>query len=632
MDAVIAARQTELLARTKADERRAPLLPEQEGPHNRCSDECPPTFWFKGLKLFTSLALILAIVAAAVELTWLVFDLQHKSYGEGPILAMSERMRSEPISASWMREPPYTLSCYGPAYYWLTNVVAWAGGWHLSFVPGRMIAVISTLVIAALLALTAGRATKNAQIGLTAALIFLVSLPVNDWVPHARVDMLALVFAAAAYLSISVNPCKVLLPAALIAAGSLAKPTIAFSAVPICAHLVAHRRYRETAIFSALVAVLGAAAWLVVQRISDGFFLTAVLTGNRNPMHLWHGYFFTYLFLVCPLAVAALLVTGSTLIVSPQRFFRSLFSLGFAMSLAISAVAVCKRGAELNYFLEPTMLGCLAIAVDGIPLLWQAGPRRCLAGMTALAALVGLPNVREIKSHLRTPLPQPAAYETVRSALAGEPEDVGILADGRQVDMVMKTGHQAWVNDSYLYSLLVQNGTLDSSPLIERLQDGRIRWLVFRKTLDDHREAIGFDTHCWPIEAIDVMPKYYELVTAENGIWVYRHRKVAATLRGGEGGRTTTAPWSDLPRSLPCITTQLRRPRQVAPRTPPRSAGVTSRRVTPSGRPASLQPHHDLLLFNHTTTSNQQPASPNQRTAPWPKTTVALKTISQRNA
>ncbi len=524
MDAVTAARKTELPARIWADERQRLLLPEQEASHNGRSDKHGPTLWFKGLKVFASLALVLAIVAAAAELTWLVFDLKHKSYGEGPILAMSERMRSEPISASWMREPPYTLSCYGPAYYWSTNLLAWAGGWHLSFVPGRMIAVVSTMVIAALLAVTAGRATKNAQIGLTTALIFLVSLPVNDWVPHARVDMLALVFAAAAYLSISVNPSKVFLPAALIAAGSLAKPTIAFSAVPICAHLLANRRCRETAIFSAFVAVFGAAAWLVVERISDGFFLTAVLTGNRNPMHLWHGYFFTYLFLVCPLAVAALLVTGSTLILSPQRFARSLFSLGFAVSLAISAVTVCKRGAELNYFLEPTMLGCLAIAVDGLPLLWQAGPRRCLAGITVLAMLVGLPNVREIKWHLRTPLPEPDAYETVRATLAGEPAEVGILADGRQVDMVMKTGHRAWVNDSYLYSLLVQNGTLDSSPLIERLQDGRIKWLVFRKTLDDHREAIGFDTHCWPIEAIDVMPKYYDLVTAENGIWIYRHR------------------------------------------------------------------------------------------------------------
>jgi hypothetical protein len=520
MDAVTEERQLEFGHR-QAEEAASPLPAEQRGDRR---DECRPTLWLKVLKVFTSLALSLSIIAAATALTWLVFDLDHKSYGEGPILAMCERMRVESVSASWMHEPPYTLSCYGPAYYWLTNVLARAGGWQLSFVPGRLIAVMSTLAIAGLLAVTAGRATKNAQIGLTTALIFLVSLPVNDWVPHARVDMLALIFAAAAYLSVSIKPSRVLLPAALIVAGSLAKPTIAFSAAPICAHLLATRRLRETALFAALVAGFGGAAWLVVQRISEGFFLTAVLAGNRNPMHLWHGYFFTYLFLVCPLAVVALLVTGSTLVISPQRFARSLFSLGFAISLAISAVAVCKRGAELNYFLEPTMLGCLAIAVDGLPILWQAAPRRCLAGMAALALVVGLPNLHEIKRHLRTPLKEPAAYETVRSALAGEPADVGILADGRQVDMVMRTGREAWVNDSYLYSLLVQNGTLDSSPLLDRLRDGRIKWLVFRKTLDDHREAIDFDTHCWPIEAIEVMPKYYELVTAANGIWVYRHR------------------------------------------------------------------------------------------------------------
>ena len=476
------------------------------------------------LQAAACVALLLAIAASAVQLTWLVFDLNHKSYGEGPILAMVERRGSAEISANWMHTPPYTLSCYGPAYYWLTSAVAAAGGWHDSLFPGRLISVAATLAIALMAAVAAGRRTKNAAIGLLAALMFLVSRPVTEWVPYARVDLLAVMFATAAYLVVGDNRHRLFVAALLIVSGSLAKPTVALSALPIAAHLLATRRYRDAALFSVAVGALGAAAWSAAEWASDGFFLTAVLAGNRNPMQFWRGYFFTYEFLKCPLGAIATVVAIATLLTAPERFGRSLFSLGFVVSLAISAVTVCKRGSELNYFIEPALLGSLAIAVDGLPLVYRAGPRRSLATMGMLAALLGLPNVRELRAHCRAPITQPPAYETVRAALSGEQDEVGILADGRQVDMVLAAGHQPWINDSYLYMLLVENGTLETSPLIERLRDGRIRWLVFRRSLADHWEAIDRDSYCWPIDALDVMTQHFDLFVAENGVWIYRYR------------------------------------------------------------------------------------------------------------
>jgi hypothetical protein len=512
-----------------------PRWPLQDGrfPHRREHqtsartqvDEQALNAWLTLLRAFGCVALALAIAAAAVQLSWLVFDLQHKSYGEGPILAMIERMRSEPISASWMHEPPYTLSCYGPAYYWLTYSVAHIGGWNDSLVPGRLIAVVATLAIALMTAVAATRHTKNIAIGLLAALMFLVSLPVTEWVPYARVDLLAVAFAATAYLSVGDNLRSLVVAAVLVMAGSLAKPTVALSAVPIAAHLLATRRRRDAAVFSAIVAALGGAAWGIAEWTSNGFFLTAVLAGNRNPMQFWRGYFFTYEFLQCPLGAVATIVAIGTLIVSPQRFAKSLYSLGFVVSLVISAVTVCKRGSELNYFIEPALLGSLAIAIDGVPILFQAGARRSLVAAVMLALVLGLPNVREIKGHLRSPMTEPAAYATVRSLLIDEPDDVGILADGRQVDMVLAAGHRPWINDSYLYMLLVENGTLDTEPLIERLRDGRIKWLVFRRSLADHHEAIDRDSYCWPLDAMDVMTEEYELAKTENGVWVYRHRR-----------------------------------------------------------------------------------------------------------
>src|SRR5581483_10762072 len=124
MDATATQREVVIPGRTDHTQ----FLPSPQGvaDENRGTDGVPQRWW-RSLNFFASLTLSLSIVAAAAQLTWLVFDLDHKSYGEGPILAMCERMRSETISASWMQEPPYTLSCDGPAYYWLTNALAWAG-------------------------------------------------------------------------------------------------------------------------------------------------------------------------------------------------------------------------------------------------------------------------------------------------------------------------------------------------------------------------------------------------------------------------------------------------------------------------------------------------------------------------
>ncbi|HXT60082.1 MAG TPA: hypothetical protein VN699_15690 [Pirellulales bacterium] len=490
-----------------------------------------------GLKIGARLILGGAIALVAANLGFLLFDLNHKSYGDGPILAMTERMRSEPISRDWLREPPYTLSCYGPAFYYVTNGLTRLGGWQHSLVPGRIVALVSALLAAALAAIAAGRQTKSVELGLLAALIFMVSAPFSEWVPHARVDMLAIAFAAAAYMAVGPRTRGAVIAAFCIAAGSLAKPTVALSAAPICAHLLATRRYRDAGIFCLLVSALGAAAWGAVEWASNGFFLTAVLSGNRNPMAAWRGYFFLYQFLCCPLGAVAVLCSAQLLISSPKRFFGSLYSLGFVVSLAISVVTICKQGSELNYFLEPALLGAIAIAVDGFPRLCMPGPRRGLAAIAILAAVLGMPYLREVKHQYLSPAKQPKAYAMVKDYLAGEPDDVQLLADGRIVDMVLAAGRRPWLNDSYLYMLLVDNGTLDPAPLLDRLRDGRIKWLFFRKDLSDHLESSTRYGNCWPMQVIDALPRYYELVEKRNGLWVYRHRSYqAAAVRRVEDG------------------------------------------------------------------------------------------------
>ncbi|HVA47010.1 MAG TPA: glycosyltransferase family 39 protein [Pirellulales bacterium] len=489
------------------------------------------------VKLVARLAISLAIAAAIVHETCLIFDLTRRTYGEGPILAMCERMRAEPVSASWMRELPYGLSCYGPAYYWVTNLVVRLSGWQHSFIPGRIVALACGLATAALAGLTARRHTRSSEIGLLAASMFLVSLPFVDWLPFARVDTLAVMFSAAAYWAVGRDVRSIVVAAVCVAAGSLAKPTAALTAVPIFAHLLATRRYREAAWFAAWVVSLGVAAWAAVQWATGGFFLTAVLLGNINPMSLWKGYATSYEFLPTPLATGAFLTATWLVLSSPRRFMQSLFSLGFAINFAISALLCAKRGAEINYFLEPALLASLAIAVDGLPRLLELDARRAMAAMAVLAALIAVPSAREVRAVYRSLPARPTWFALVRQWLADEPADVGLLADAKVIDMVLEAGHRPLVNDPYLYTMMVGNGTLESSPLMERMRDGRIKWLFFHRTLPYHLGTIERDTHSWPPEVIEALPRFYEPVAEEQGLYIYRHRKYGRQLASSPAAR-----------------------------------------------------------------------------------------------
>lgn len=514
----------------------SPVLPESWQTARAPAAASRPERSLALLKLLTRLALAGAIVSVTLNLGFLVYDLHHKSYGDGPMLATCERLRAEPISPDWMRQPPYTLSCYGPAFYYVTNALAELGGWRHSLEPGRIVSLLAALAAAMFAAIAAGRQTKNAEIGLLAALMFMTSAPFSEWVPHARVDMLGIAFSAAAFMVVGTSRRSLIIAACCIAAGSLSKPTIALSAAPIFAHLLANRRYRDAGVFAACVVALGVAAWGAVEWASHGFFLTAVLTGNRNPMLSWHGYFFLYQFLSFPIGAVSVLVVGQLLIASPQRFLRSLYSLGFAVSLAISLVAICKQGAELNYFLETSLLGALAIAVDGVPRLCLPGPRRGLAVMACTAVVLGLPYAREVRHQYLEPAERPEYYGMIENYLADESPEVELLADGRMVDAVLAAGRTPWLNDSYLYMLMVDNGTIDPKPLLDRMRDGRIKWLFLRKDYQDHVEASTRQGNCWPVQVLDAFPRYYELVEKGNGLWVYRHRSYGVDSTGRVSG------------------------------------------------------------------------------------------------
>jgi hypothetical protein len=386
------------------------------------------------------------------------------------------------------------------------------------------VSLAATLTIAALTAWVATRQTRSFDWGLLASLVFLASPTVAYWLPYARVDMLALLASLGAYAAIGTKTRSVVAAAALVAAGSLVKPTAALSALPIVAHLAACRRWRDALVFALFVGAFAAAAWSAVQWSSGGFFLTAVLSGNRNKMIPWRGYSYGYQFLASPLGTSATIVAVYLWVTEPAKTVRSLWCLGFLLSFGTSVVTVCKHGSDQNYFLETALLASMVVA-SGAAALAAVAPRRTLVALGGLALVLALPSLRECRLLART-LGKPCEeFARVQELLRDEPADVGLLADGECVDVALAAGHRPWVNDSFLYMLLVGNGTLDERELVKAIRLGRIKWLLMHSTVEDHREKKSRTSQVWPSRAIDAMQRHYELVEHVGETYVYRHRE-----------------------------------------------------------------------------------------------------------
>ena len=239
---------------------------------------------------------------------------------------------------------------------------------HASLVPGRLVALLAVVATAAIIGLAVRRRTGRPEQGLLGAVAYLVSPAVFYWTPALRVDTLAVFFSCAAYLAIGAGRTSLLVSAALVALGSLAKPTAALSAVPIFVYLLVNKRYRDACWYALAVCICGGLLWWAVAWYSEGYFWTVAFRNNLNRMLITNGLRSLGSLLLAPFSWLCVAIfarhwkehgTLATL--------RSLFCLSFVVSLLVSTVLACREGSHLNYFLETCALGSVLIGLYAIP-------------------------------------------------------------------------------------------------------------------------------------------------------------------------------------------------------------------------------------------------------------------------
>ncbi len=310
------------------------------------------------------------------------------NYGEGYVLNDAVRLaHGQPLYID-LQQFPMVRSPYPPLFPWLWSLLVPLAGPALW--PGRALEVLATIATAAIVGCNAWRVRQGIWPVVAAVGLVLGSPFVYQWAGYARVDMLALAFAAGGVVAAQwVRGARgVLLSALLCGLAIWTKQTTstAFVAVAIA---YTFRSWRTGVVFTALVALPSLAVGGLLDAATNGEFVRHVLLGNAsNPV----------------MPIRAIVYVGTFAVLNLVALSAGAWWLRRALAGRPSPVAVYlpiallaafsagNGGSSVNYLIEPVL--ALALAV---PFAWRALPAgSALAGplfaAVQLALLLHVPN------------------------------------------------------------------------------------------------------------------------------------------------------------------------------------------------------------------------------------------------
>lgn len=476
------------------------------------------------LRLGTRLVLVAVILVLIVAAVLRVFDFsQAPDYGEGTLLATVERLARQPMSADWIEGPEYTLCPYGPIYYWTVRAATAVLPWQHSLLPGRLVSLLATLAVTALVMLLVRRHSQSVDLALLTGIILLVSPVVHTWATPHRVDPLAVLLALGGCMAIGLRRQGVVISACLIVLASLVKQNMALAGLPIFVWLLARRQFKAAAGYAVLVAGLGLIAWYSLDRATGGYFMATAVRSHLGAMWPQQGFLHFYWFVSTPLGLTAWLVTAWLLVKSPIEVCHSVYCLGFIASTLFAALLSSKEGASYAYFFEASVLGSLVIGLYGLPPVLALDRLRALTIGALLALVLVGPEARSLR-HRGLRLDTVAYGSPTVSSRLPRSESGYVLADGQYLDAVLEAGLTPLVNDPFLFRQMVGTDNLEPTKVVEALQRGDVKYLVLKRTLSRHRQQLGKLSQKWPQEVLDAMEQHYVLDMATEEIYIYRHK------------------------------------------------------------------------------------------------------------
>ena len=418
-------------------------------------------------------------------------------YGEGAV-ANAARLARDGIAYLDPDPTRFVAANYPPLYFHLASIGD-------PFISGRIASIVATLLVSGIVFIAARPAGLLAASALSVG--WLALAPVAVWGAALKPDLVALALTAMAVVVLDWRRDLAPIAGFALVFAVLAKPTALLPAAALVAWLAwSDRATLGRSGFGAAVAVVAAAVTVYLDSVPDIW--RHVVTWNALPWSLEQ---------MVSIAIVGVLVIGIPLgLAAFGRGVSGARAAYLAGALAI-VVAGGREGATINYLLDLTVATALTLAAVA-PRLRAGALFPILALGQLVLATVIIDPLRVVPE--RVPLTgawgDPSRTAIIAPEIAsGQPllvEDSGLL---------VARGAVPTIDDLFLWSRLVERGTIDAAPILTQVASARFRAVVSEADLEHLDTAPGFERQRWTALFARAVVDRYRLDRHEGPLWIY---------------------------------------------------------------------------------------------------------------
>jgi hypothetical protein len=418
-------------------------------------------------------------------------------YGEGAV-ANAARLARDGIAYLDPDPSRFVAANYPPLYFHLASIGD-------PFVSGRIASIVATLLVASIVFASARPAGVLAATALGAG--WLALAPVAIWGPALKPDLVALALTALAVVILDRRRDLAPIAGFALVFAALAKPTALLPAAALVVWLGwADRATLARTGFGAAVAVVAAAVTVYLDSVPDIW--RHVVTWNALPWTVEGA---------VQVAIIGIVVVGVPL--GLAAFTRGVLGARAAYLAGALAIVVAggREGATINYLLDLTVATTLSLAA--------VAPRLRTGALFPILALAQLVLATVIIDPLRVVpgrVPLTGAWgDSSRGAIIAPEIATGEALLVEDSGLLVSKGIVPTIDDLFLWSRLVDRGTIDAAPILTQVANARFRAVVSEADLEHLDAAPGFERQRWTARLASEVVRRYRLDRHEGPLWIY---------------------------------------------------------------------------------------------------------------
>ena len=350
-------------------------------------EKLPPNKYFlfsEQRQLWFGLTIALVFLFA-ISISRIIYPYDVGEY-EGGIWAPSALVINghNPYSIPQTTQPPYTMSPYGIAYYLIVGLGIKLFGTQFWF--ARVISLLCVIICSLCIAKLVHRQTKNSNMAILGALLFIAQVPVIFWVGVQRPDLLALALSLLGMTSAFTmkngknNFLIIIMQALLVATAILVRQTSVLPILIISVWYLFTKAYvRLTVFLSSLLIFLSAVLFSLNQTSSGGYLWQQFIMPSFVSKSFSNGLSIFTPFITAPITISSLILwlffyrskrndhdaLDNMETVVEKSLYRKVFLIYVSLSLLLAIITASRIGSNLNYYIEVAAVISIIIPLYG---------------------------------------------------------------------------------------------------------------------------------------------------------------------------------------------------------------------------------------------------------------------------